>query len=69
MNKSVSFVANRAISAFVEEHRQTHELVRIGLQLIDKGVSISESAIDEWIASKDDAQFPAAEIHCEEHID
>ena len=44
-----------------DEHNKTHELIRIGLALADKGISISEAAIDEWMASNEDAAFPSAE--------
>ena len=60
-DRSTSYIANQAIAAFVEERRQTHELVRVGLQLVDKGVSISEAAIDEWMVGDEEAPFPNAE--------
>jgi len=58
-NRSASYLANQAISALVEERKATHELIDIGLKLIDKGVSISEAAMDEWFDGSDDAPFPA----------
>ena len=61
-DRSASYIANQAIAAFVEERKQTHELVRVGLQLVDKGVSISESAIDKWMVDSEDTPFPIVEI-------
>lgn len=60
-DRSASYIANQAISAFVEERKQTHNLIRVGLKLIDNGMSISESAIDDWMAGDEDAPFPSAE--------
>ncbi len=59
--RSASYIANKAISAFVEERKLTHELVQTGLKLADQGISISESAVDEWMTGPDDAPFPAPE--------
>lgn len=61
-DRSASYIANQAISAFVEERKQTHELVRVGLQLVDKGISISETAIDDWLSGDENAAFPKPDI-------
>lgn len=58
-DRSASYLANQAITALVEERKATHELIEVGLQLIDKGVSISEEAMDAWFDGADDAAFPA----------
>ena len=34
------------------------EEVELGLELADKGTSISEHAIDQWMNSPDDTPFP-----------
>ena len=59
-DRSASYLANQAISALVEERKATHDLVAVGLKLIDKGVSISEKSMDEWFEGPDDAPFPIA---------
>jgi len=61
-DRSTSYVANRAIQNFVEEREATRELIEIGLQLVEKGVSISESAIDSWLNSPEDTPFPEPDI-------
>ena len=58
-DRSASYLANQAITALVEERKATHDLIAVGLQLIDKGVSISEDAMDTWFDGPDDAPFPA----------
>ena len=57
-DRSTSYVANRAIQNFVEEREATRELIGVGLNLVEKGVSISESAIDSWLSSPEDTHFP-----------
>ncbi len=57
-DRSTSYIANRAIKNFVEEREATRELIEVGLKLIEKGVSISESAIDSWLNSPEDTPFP-----------
>ena len=57
--RSASFMANQAIMNFVEEREATRELVQTGLELADKGVSISEQAIDAWMEGSEDVPFPA----------
>ncbi|ODS24661.1 hypothetical protein AB835_02745 [Candidatus Endobugula sertula] len=57
-DRSTSYVANRAIQNFVEEREATRELIKVGLNLAEKGVSISESAIDSWLNSPEDTPFP-----------
>ncbi len=60
-DRSASYIANQAIAAYVKERRQTRELVRIGLQLVDRGASVSEAAIDKWMTGSEDAPFPKPE--------
>ena len=57
-DRSTSYVANRAIQNFVEEREATRELIEVGLNLAEKGVSISEYAIDSWLNSPEDTPFP-----------
>ncbi len=57
-NRSTSYVANQAIKAVVEEREQTHELVKVGLQLVDQGQAISEQAVDVWLRADGDTPFP-----------
>ena len=45
--RSASFMANQAIENFVAEREATMELVELGLKLADKGVSISQEAIQK----------------------
>ena len=61
-NRSASYVANQAIKAVVEEREQTHELVKVGLQLVDRGQAISEQAVDAWLRADSDAPFPEPDI-------
>ncbi len=56
--RSASFMANQAIENLVEEREATRELVQTGLKLVDKGVSISEEAIQTWMNGPSDAPFP-----------
>lgn len=58
-DRSASYLANQAITALVEERKATHELIGVGLKLINKGASISEEAMDAWFDGPDDAPFPA----------
>lgn len=60
-DRSASYMANQAIKALIDEREATHELVATGLALIDKGVSISEEAVDAWFEGDDDAPFPKPE--------
>ena len=58
-NRSASDVANRAIEAAVLEREATHELVDIGLQMIDDGVgTVSRKAVQGWLKSEEDIAFP-----------
>lgn len=56
--RSASFVANQAILNLVEEREATRELVETGLMLADKGISISEGAIQAWMNGPENAAFP-----------
>ena len=56
--RSASFMANQAIENFVAEREATVELVELGLKLADKGVSISQAAIQEWMRGPANAPFP-----------
>ena len=57
-DRSASYLAKQAITALVDERKATHGLIKVGLQLIDQGVSISEDAMDTWFDGADDATFP-----------
>jgi len=59
--RSASFMANQAIQNLVEERKATHELVELGLELIEQGApSISGEDMHAWMLSEDDsAPFPA----------
>lgn len=59
--RSASFLANQAIANMVEEREATRELVEVGLMLADKGVSISDEAVQAWMEGPEDAPFPEAE--------
>ena len=62
-DRSASYIANQAIRALVEDREYTHELIRIGLEQIDAGESISEEEMDEWAESRakgEDRPFPKA---------
>lgn len=62
-NRSASFMANQAIKALVEEREQTHALVNVGLQLIERGDGmISSEAVDDWLRAGDDERFPAPDM-------
>ena len=62
-NRSASYVANEAIKHVVEEREATHELVNVGLAMIDKGVGFtSEAAVDAWLQADDDAPFPEPDV-------
>lgn len=56
--RSASFMANQAIENFVAEREATIELVELGLKLADKGVSISQAAIQKWMRGPANAPFP-----------
>lgn len=57
-SQSVSFMAKQAIENFVAEREATMDLVDLGLKLADKGVSIPEKAIQDWMRGPADAPFP-----------
>ncbi len=56
--RSASYMANKAIEVFVDEREQTHELVKTGLGLVDKGISLSEGSVKSWLRSSADTPFP-----------
>lgn len=56
--RSASFMANQAIQNLVEEREATRELVKTGLELAEKGISISEDAVTAWMNGPEDASFP-----------
>ncbi len=61
-NRSASYVANQAIKSIVEEREQTHELVKIGLQLVERGEGmIAREAVDDWLRAGDDTPLPEAD--------
>ena len=61
-DRSVSYIANRAIQNLVEEREATRELINTGLELIDKGASISSEAVNTWLQSDDHTPFPKPDI-------
>jgi len=61
-DRSASYMANQAIKALVEEREATHDLVAVGMKLVEKDVSISEVEIDEWLLADEQAPFPNAKL-------
>lgn len=64
-DRSASFIANQAIRALIEDREYTHSLIKIGLEQIEAGLSISEERMDEWVeswASGEDLPFPKATL-------
>ena len=59
-DRSASYMANQAIKALVEEREATHNLVSIGVKLVEKNISISEDEIDDWLQSDESTTFPKA---------
>ncbi len=57
-NRSASYVANQAITAVIEERERTHELVNVGLQLVEQGAGVSEEVVDVWLRDAGDTPFP-----------
>lgn len=57
-DRSVSYVANKAIEAFVDERDQTRMLIKTGLELIDKGAVVSSDAVNAWLDADEDTPFP-----------
>ncbi len=57
-DRSASYIANRAIQNLVDEREATRELIKTGLEIIDKGVSISSEAVNNWFQADDDRPFP-----------
>lgn len=57
-DRSASYMANQAIQALIDERKQTRELIKTGLELIDKGVSTSSKAVNDWFQSDHDTPFP-----------
>ena len=60
-DRSASYISNRAIQNLVDEREATRELIKTGLELIDKGVSISSKAVNDWVQADDDRPFPEAD--------
>ena len=58
-DRSASYMANQAIQALVDERDATRELIETGMKLIEKGVSISEAAVDAWLKAPEGTPFPA----------
>lgn len=56
--RSASYMANQAIQALINEREERRELIKTGLQLVDKGVSISSESINNWFQSDFDTPFP-----------
>ena len=57
-DRSVSYIANKAIEAFVDERDQTRALIKTGLELIDKGAVVSSDAVNAWLDADEDTPFP-----------
>ncbi|MBE9475700.1 MAG: hypothetical protein IME92_01055 [Proteobacteria bacterium] len=57
-DRSVSYVANKAIKAFVDERDQTRALIQTGVELIDKGAVVSSDAVNAWLDADEDTPFP-----------
>jgi len=60
-DRSVSYVANKAIEAFVDERDQTRALIKTGLELIDKGAVASSDAVNAWLDADEDTPFPLSD--------
>lgn len=56
--QSADFLATQAIEHMVEEREATRDLVKIGLELADQGISISDAAVTAWLNGPEDAPFP-----------
>ena len=58
--RSASFIANQAIENLVAERHATHELVELGLQLVEQGApTIPAEDIHAWMLCEDEAEpFP-----------
>ena len=60
-DRSASWLANQAIRNFVEERIATRELLRAGLELIERGAEgIAPDAVHEWLLADDERTFPGA---------
>ncbi|MBL4786438.1 MAG: hypothetical protein JKY49_13525 [Cohaesibacteraceae bacterium] len=44
-------------AAQLEERAATYALLKIGLQLVERGVSISGNVVDQWLRTDDDQPF------------
>ena len=61
-DRSASWVANRAIKAFVEEREATRALVNTGLELVERGTQgVSSGAIHQWLKDDEAKPFPKSD--------
>lgn len=56
--RSASYMANKAIEQMVEEREAMRSYIETGVMLADKGIGISEQAMDAWMEGPIDAPFP-----------
>jgi predicted transcriptional regulator len=52
-DRSAAYVANEAIEDFLDKQAYKRESLRAAIEEADKGVFISEEAMDQWIDSWD----------------
>jgi predicted transcriptional regulator len=50
-DRSAAYLAQLAISAYLEDRKAWREMLREAAQELDKGVFISEEAVDAWMKS------------------
>ena len=61
-DRSASWVANRAIKAFVEEREATRALVNTGLELVERGTQgVPSGAIHQWLKDDEAKPFPKSD--------
>jgi Predicted transcriptional regulator len=58
-DRSASYIANQAIRNFVEERKATRDLVKLGLEMVERGMpGIPEEDIEAWLMADEDLPFP-----------
>jgi predicted transcriptional regulator len=59
-DRSIAYVAKAAIESFIDRQAYKRECLQSAIEEADKGVFISEEAIDRWMESWDtDNELPA----------
>lgn len=60
--RSASWIANRAIKAFVEEREATRSLVEAGLELVSQNApAISSGSVHQWLTDDETKAFPSTD--------